>query len=351
MCDMDHNRPGHPIRLAVVGLRNIGLSHVRKAMALTGVEVRLGIDRLAERRDAAAACGIRTGAELAEVLADPAIDGVILAVPTPAHAECATRCLEAGKHVLVEKPLAATAAECDRLIAVRDQCRRLLMVGMNQRFSSAVRRARNLLADGVIGDLRHVHTWWLRPSIGDGMWQGRGEWGFARGGGGGPLHDLGVHKLDLALHLLDYPAATLIDSTVETGIGSAHAGTQGRRYDVEDRGLLRLSLPHGARCDLDVGNFCPDIHREDQGVCIRGTRGALWLDHRGLVVQRANAAESEVIPVLNDGGPHSCVDHFVRVIRGDEALSPTAEQNRLLVSWLDTATASLAPASAQAAGT
>ena len=91
--------------------------------------------------------------------ADPAIDAVVLAVPNRLHAPMIAA-LEAGKHVLAEKPMAATVAEAQAMIAARDASDRTLMVGMNQRYHA--RPGLKLIADGTFGTMQTTRAWWLQ---------------------------------------------------------------------------------------------------------------------------------------------------------------------------------------------
>jgi predicted dehydrogenase len=93
-----------------------------------------------------------------DVLGDSSVDAVIVSTPTGTHAELSLAALQAGKHVLCEKPLATSTDECDRLIAVAAEADRVLMVGHTFIFNPAVRRMHDLIADGEIGELLYLHA-------------------------------------------------------------------------------------------------------------------------------------------------------------------------------------------------
>ncbi len=128
------------IRLGVVGLRNIGMNHVRRATALEDIEVVAVSDVDAERVEAAKTeFGIDTGyTEMRELFADERIDGVVLALPNPLHRAASIEAMEAGRHVLVEKPVASFVQDAQAMIEARDRTGKTLMVGYNQRFAGSV---------------------------------------------------------------------------------------------------------------------------------------------------------------------------------------------------------------------
>lgn len=135
-------------------------------------------------------------------LADSGIDAVLVAVPHKFLYPCVKRGLQAGKHVLVEKPGSRTAQEMEALITLARQKRRSLMVGFNYRFFEAVRRAKQAVQKKQIGEInimriRHGHAG--RPGYDR-------EWRMNKAmAGGGVLMDLGVHNIDLALWFLGEP--------------------------------------------------------------------------------------------------------------------------------------------------
>src|SRR5215208_1945878 len=100
----------------------------------------------------------RAAKNLTELLSDSAIDGVVLATPASAHAEHTRAALRAGKHVLVEKPLALSTPQCDELIQLADDQQRTLMVGHTFIYSEPVRVLRRLLADGELGQTLYAYA-------------------------------------------------------------------------------------------------------------------------------------------------------------------------------------------------
>ena len=185
------------VRIAIVGWGRWGrVCHGLLASATPGCALHAVVSGDAEKRQKVEAehrC--RTYATPAEAFADDLVDLVVLATPNDAHADLACAALAAGKHVLVDKPLAPTLPECDRMIAAAQDAGRALCVFNNRRYDGDFRTARRLVADGRLGDLR-----WAEMA-----WQGGGPPGGWRGDatrGGGRFVDLGSHLIDQLLLLI-----------------------------------------------------------------------------------------------------------------------------------------------------
>ncbi len=131
-------------------------------------------------------------------LADPQVDVVVLATPNDLHAPQAIAAMQAGKHVVTDKPMCLNVAEADAMIAASRQAGRLLSVFHNRRWDGDFLTMGTILEQGLLGDLFLVETAWLqtRPPRG---------WSSERHRGGGKLLDLGVHLIDQAMALLKAP--------------------------------------------------------------------------------------------------------------------------------------------------
>jgi len=322
------------IRLGVVGLRNIGKGHVKRALALKGVEVVAVADADPDRLAAVKAeFGLKYAyTSASELFADRDVDGVVLAVPNHLHAPLAIEALEAGKHVLVEKPIARWTSEAQQMIDARDKTGKILMVGMNQRFSPKTYALRKAIADGAFGHIYLCKTFWNRRRPGDGLWN-RGDWFLSKEqSGGGPLLDIGIHKLDLLLFLLGFPKVLSVDGVCFEGIGRKEGADRGVKYEVEDMGMGVIRLEGHTAIHLEASYFHNQFSEEKQAFQIIGTEGGLSDDETYHVVD----GEPQPFTIEPDtSAPGACVDHFARVIKGEEKLLSTAEEAMIGLSIIE----------------
>jgi predicted dehydrogenase len=149
-----------PTQIALIGVGYWGPNYARVISELPEARLAWACDRddakldVVRQRWPVAA----TTTDVERVLGDDSVGAVVISTPTSLHAELTERALEAGKHVLCEKPLALTGAECSHLGEVAERAGRVLMVGHTFIFNPAVRRMRQLIDDGEIGDLLYCHA-------------------------------------------------------------------------------------------------------------------------------------------------------------------------------------------------
>ena len=186
--------------------------------------------------------------DLAALLALPRLDLVVIATPNQLHFPQALAALEAGKHVVIDKPMALDVRQCDRLIEVAEARGRALSVFQNRRWDSDFLTLRQLMANDVLGPIVTFEARWdrYRPAIPD-RWRERPDHG------GGALYDLGPHLIDQALCLFGQPewieadvfmqrAGALVDDAFQIRMGqgtrrivlgsSAIAPDASQRYTV-----------------------------------------------------------------------------------------------------------------------
>jgi dTDP-4-amino-4,6-dideoxygalactose transaminase/predicted dehydrogenase len=150
--------PTDDLRLAVVGLGYWGPNILRSAHEVEGIAVPVACDPepAALERQARRYRLLKLTRNVDEVLEDPSIDAVVLATPIRTHFDLSRRALLAGKHVLVEKPLASTSEECRELIELAERVDRVLMPGHTFVYSPPVVAVRELIADGELGTIHFV---------------------------------------------------------------------------------------------------------------------------------------------------------------------------------------------------
>jgi predicted dehydrogenase len=148
-----------PVRVGVVGLGYWGPNLARNFDRLPGAELAWICDGSDEARARVAPAfpDARVAADLAELLADPAVDAVVVATPVPTHAEVAEQVLAAGKHCFVEKPLAQSVDEAERVVAAAREAGRLLMVGHLLEYHPGLEKLKEYADSGELGDIHYIY--------------------------------------------------------------------------------------------------------------------------------------------------------------------------------------------------
>jgi predicted dehydrogenase len=192
-----------------------------------------------------------------DLLADASIDAVAVALPNAFHAPVALAALKAGKHVLLDKPFALNQKEAKAVLAAAQKAGKVFMLGMNQRFTREAQMLRTIVARGDLGEIYHAKAFWLRRSGSPkfGTWFCRKELA-----GGGCMLDIGVHALDLCLHLMGNFKPVAVSGTTYTklcnrGIGEGSWGMSDRGekvFDVDDFATALIKFENGATVQLDA---------------------------------------------------------------------------------------------------
>lgn len=180
----------------------------------------------------------------AALLADPEVDAVYIASPVVLHAKQAMAAADAGKHILIEKPLAMTAEEGQRVVDYCAEKGVLIAAGLMMRFGSYVQEMKKAIAEGKIG--RPVSgysqfTCWY-PDI-PGSWRQS-----KKKGGGGAMMDMGVHCIDL----MQYVLGTKVKQV------AAFQDTLSFKYEVEDSSMVMLRMENGVQCVVQSNFNIPD---------------------------------------------------------------------------------------------
>jgi predicted dehydrogenase len=243
-----------PLRLGVAGLGYWGPNLARNFAAIPGCELAWLCDadpavreRLSRAHPAATAT-----AELDDLLADDALDAVVLATPVPTHADLAVRVLNAGKHCFVEKPLATTVADAQRAVDAATSAGRILMVGHLLEYHPGVRALKELTSSGELGeDIFYIYG--NRLNLGKLRADENALW------------SLGAHDVSVVLALAD-------EEPVEV---SAH-GASYVREGVEDVVFCFLRFPSGLVAHLHLSWLDP--HKERRFTVVGSKRMATFDD-------------------------------------------------------------------------
>ena len=244
--------------VGVIGLGEIGQFHLAGFDGADGARVVAVADLDPDLRlSSADPRGASAYANYKDLLADSSVDLVSVCLPHSLHRDVALSAIAAGKHVLVEKPLAMDVGECDEIIDAAASSGLVVGVQHNQLFYPAHRRARELIETGELGRILHIR---LRLGIGGKYGGWRADPALA---GGGLLHDAGVHRLYLAPYF-----GGAIDKVIALTDGTATA--------AEDHAVVALRFASGALGVIDVNYHCP-AGMFDDSIEIVGTEAALYV--------------------------------------------------------------------------
>lgn len=355
------------LKVGIIGCG--GIANSKHLPALTSQKDKCEIvafcDIIRERAEKAAAQYGVEGAQVCEdyhdLLANPEIDVVHVLTPNVAHCPITVAAFEAGKHVMCEKPMAATTADAQLMMDAWKKSGKKFTIGYQNRFRKDTQTLFKACRSGDLGDIyfakahairrRAVPTWGVFP---DKSKQG-----------GGPLIDIGTHALDLTLFMMnnydvDYVVGTsfeklgqLLDPEHQGQINSRgeQDNWNNKTYDVEDSAIGHIKMKNGAVINLRASwamNMLPESGCNDKAhVMLAGTKGGLdtlddqvRLNHivagQPAVTMVGNKVAS-YIPGFSQGPAPVSKEHeiWVKALRGEGELFVTADQAFVVTKILD----------------
>ncbi len=267
------------VRLGVIGLGNIAKKHIQNIRAgeVAGCELAAVCSR--NPGAGATAPGIRHFTDYRDLIASGLCDAVLVATPTFNHLEIGTAALEAGLHLMMEKPLGLSVQEGERLLA-RQQPEQVFALMLNQRTDPLFGAMRDVIDAGRLGEITRTHwtmTNWFRPEVYFQVSDWRATW---RGEGGGLLVNQCIHNLDIFQWLCGLPASVRAFCRF------------GRYHDIEVEDEVTAYFEYGSGATgVFVGSTgeAPGVNRFD----IVGDRGALHFDGERLMLSENEPATSE----------------------------------------------------------
>jgi predicted dehydrogenase len=279
------------VRLGIIGMGNIGAHHA--AYLLDGKVTRCELtavaatsaDKLAPYQQR----GLKVFSDGLDLIRSGAVDAVIVATPHFQHTPLGIASLQAGLHVMVEKPLSAHKADAERLIAVRRQHPQLVFAAMFQmRTESRYLKIKKILSDGELGEiirLSWIMTEWFRTEAYYTSAAWRGTW---KGDGGGILINQAMHQLDLLQWLLGMPSR--VRGFVQ--LGKFH------NIEVEDDVTAYMEFPSGVSGTfVSTTGESPGTNRLE----ISGDKGKLLLENDRLLLFRNEVSTAELCKTANLG--------------------------------------------------
>lgn len=266
-----------PVRFAVVGFGNIGRTHYR---TLSGDAVPDGrATALVTRQSDGLPGDVEVFADIDALLDADAADVIVIATPTMDHEVASMKVLAAGRHLVVEKPMAMSVAGARRIIAAWIP-EAVGAVMLNQRYHGAYRRIREIVKGGSLGRIVRfswIMTAWYRPNSYFAVSSWRGTW---PGEGGGALLNQGIHNLDILQWVLGLPSSVY----ARAGFGKFHS------IDVEDEVTALFDFDDGASGVMVISTGeAPGTNRFE----IVGDRGTLVFEHDTIHLATTEESVSE----------------------------------------------------------
>ncbi|MEE8391615.1 MAG: Gfo/Idh/MocA family oxidoreductase [Anaerolineae bacterium] len=277
-----------------------------------------------------------------DLIKDPDIDIIDVCTPNNYHAPLTIAALEAGKHVLCEKPLAPTPAGIRAMIDARDKSGKMLMTAQHFRFYGSSKAMKAEIETGVLGDVYHARSWLLRRAAAPtGL-------GFIvkEHSSGGPCIDIGVHILDLTLWFMDNPKPVAVTGVARAelahreGAFSIWGGAIPAEFDVEDFAAAFVRFENGATLVLEISWM---LHHgtsgEDMQMWLYGTEGGChWPRCEFFESNYATQQHYDrTLKITRDAlKPHAqeCVEFAQAIVDGAPSPVP-AEQSLQVMTILD----------------
>lgn len=295
-----------------------------------------------------------------DLLSDASIDAVHVLTPNIAHCEITVAALEAGKHVLCEKPMAATEADAKRMLEARDRTGKMLTIGYQYRHNHVNRVAKKVINDGWLGDIYYAEATYLRR-------RGVPTWGVFTDKskqGGGPLIDIGTHALDLTLFLMNnYEPEYVVGTSFEKlgrllnpdqqgqNSGDKPDSWNNKTFEVEDSAVGQIKMKNGAVINLRT-SWAINMVKEtgacnDATVTLAGTKAGLDTTEQVVRMNHVVANQCSVtyvgekdspyIPGFSSGPPPVSreADIWVKALCGEGELFVKAEEAYTVTKILD----------------
>lgn len=266
------------LRAGVIGCGEIGQRGHIPGFKEAGVDVVAVCDtNIGRARETADKFNIANAyGHFGELLADDDIDLVSIGLPNALHAPVSIAALQAGKHVLCEKPMSITSADAEAMIDASKRAGKLLSINQHMRFDGTSLAMRDAAANGTFGKVYLTDVRMIRPN---GI-PGFGSWFTNKDlAGAGALFDIGVHMLDLAMFIKGFPEVKAVKGFLSSALGDQKLGLGGwgidrgvqGRFDVDDTAMAFITLADGSIIRLIVTWAAMGLAEER--VVVYGTQG------------------------------------------------------------------------------
>lgn len=268
-------------------------------------------------------------------------DIVSICTPNKFHRQMTIDAMEAGAHVHCEKPIAMNEHEAIDMIKASERFDKRLMVGLNNRFSNESFFLRDYIRNGNLGEIYYARCGWRRRRGIPGM----GGWFTQKAlSGGGPLIDLGVHMIDIAMYMMDSPEPTSVSASTYRKFegchtrNMVHSETGEGVFDVEDLAVGFVRLDSGATLNFEI-SFALNTEKEVYFYELFGTKGGVSFKNRKLeIFTEMNETLVDVYP--DTEYKKKALDefrHFIDVIEGNKGNISPADDARKMMKLIEAA--------------
>jgi len=337
------------IRIGVIGTGSIAREHLKAYKKNPHVEVYalcdLNAELLAKRAEEFGVPAERTFTNCEEMLKLTEIDAVSVCTWNAAHAPCSIAALNAGKHVLCEKPMAMNAEEAKAMKEAAEKNGKLLMIGFVRRFGNDCDILMDLISNDQFGEIYYAKATYLRRNGNPGGW-----FGDKARSGGGPLIDLGVHVIDLSRYLLGRPKPVSVYGATFRKLGNRPDIKGGKAYlsarandttvcDVEDLATALIRFDNGAVVSVEA-SFSLNLKKDVGSIELFGTKAGAKIDPELEMYSEMNGYMTNVTltnptALSFDGLFAREIDHYVDCVRLGLPCRSPAEDGITLMKILD----------------
>ncbi|GIN39890.1 Gfo/Idh/MocA family protein [Heyndrickxia oleronia] len=323
------------LKIGVIGTGSISDSHLRSYQNNENADIYAICDFNEERAKAKAAAfqAEKTYTNHLDLLKDAELDAVSICTWNNTHAEIAIDALNAGKHVLVEKPLTTSVEKALKVEEAVKRSGKNLQVGFVRRYASNTKIIKNFIDHGELGEIYFAKATCIRRLGNPGGWFADKE-----RSGGGPLIDIGVHVIDILWYLMGCPKVKSISGNTYSKLGNRSnienlsfykaADYDPSKNNVEDMANAMIRFENGASMLVDV-SFTLHAKKDEIAVKLFGTKGGAEIEPELSIISEKHNTILNITPQVDNlsfdfvKGFQNEIDHFVNVCLGEkETLSP-----------------------------
>lgn len=322
------------IKLAFAGTGYISKIHAQAALSLPDVEIVAIVNhKQKSMADYATQFGIdRQYESIDALISDGNVDAISINTPNYLHAPQSIKALQAGIHVMVEKPMAMTAVEAQAMIDARQQSGSKMMVAHCWRFDEEVQWLKKHLNSGALGAIVRTKGYGIHANWGPSGWFTEAQYA-----GGGALVDMGIHAIDTARFLLNDPQPVSVYAEISTQYGE---------YDVDDTGVIIIKWDNGAISTIESGWWQPHMDGPEASTQLYGKTGFAQLFPTFLSLPNKEKAILDRIesgfPAIRD--PHcpqrmydTQLSYFIECIQQDKSPIPGGLEGWINMKIVDAA--------------